>query len=231
MERTTTRLDELNELDLTGNEGPRPTTKQVVVLGAGGHGREIADIVRAVEAVNRGVSLLGLVDDGTPDRATLARANLRFLGSPESIDERDVETFIGVGSPSVRREIANRIRTSTLVLRHPSAIVGSGCTFGEASILAQGVIVTTNVTVGRHTHVNVGTSISHDCTIGDFVTISPGVHLTGAVSIGDGTFVGAGATVLPGVRVGRESTIGAGAVVTRDVASGRTVAGVPAREI
>lgn len=231
MTQATRPLDERHELDLTTRSNEQPATRQIVVLGTGGHGREIADIIRAVESVDSSLSLLGLVDDATPDRAALARSNIRFLGPPASLDGRDVETFIGVGNPAVREELTPRVRSATFVLKHPTAMVGSGCTLGSASILAQGVIVTTNVAIGRHTHVNVGTSISHDCTIGDFVTISPGVRLTGAVSVGDGTFVGAGATVLPGVRVGRAATIGAGAVVTRDVPSGRTVAGVPARAI
>ena len=210
---------------------PELRRRQVVVLGAGGHGREIADIVRAIGAVDDRVELLGIVDDGTPDLGALARAQIRFLGRPSAIADRDVDVIVGVGSPETRRRLTEGVADVRVDLVHPDAAVGSACSLGRGAILAQAVTLTTNVTIGRHTHVNIGTSISHDCSIGDFVTICPGVTLTGNVSIGDGAFIGAGSTVLPGVRIGRDAVVGAGAVVTRDVASGHTVAGVPARRI
>lgn len=215
-------------LDLT-DRGPDSTRTELVVLGAGGHGREIADIIRSVEVVDRRIHLLGVVDDADPDRAELERAGIDFLGPPAALTRGAL--IIGVGSPSVRRHLATQYSTAQLALRHPTSMIGSDTSLAPGAILAQGVIVTTNVSIGHHTHVNIGCSISHDCTVGDYVTLSPGARLTGAVSVGSGTFIGAAATVLPCVTIGADATIGAGAVVTADVADGQTVAGVPARPI
>jgi len=208
-----------------------PTQRRsIAILGAGGHGRELVDIVRDIHAADRHITLLGIVDDGTPDLALLARSGIRFLGKQRALEGRNIEIYLGVGTPAVRATLAQSIDDPSSPLIHPRAMVGSDCRIGVGAVLAAGAIVTTNVEIGRHTHINVAASLSHDCRIGDFVTISPGVRVTGNVSVGDGVFIGAGATVLPGLRIGRDATVGAGAVVTKDVRSGATVAGVPARQ-
>ncbi len=206
-------------------------TRTIAIVGAGGHGRELADIVRAIQTADQLVTLLGIVDDGEPDRAVLARAGIRFLGPSSTLDSRGLEVYLGVGDPRLRTTLARQFADPKSCLVHPSASIGSDSHIGFGAVLAQGVIVTTNVEIGRHSHINVATSISHDCRIGDFVTVAPGARLTGNVSVGDQAYIGASATVLPGRRIGRGAMVGAGAVVISDVASGTTVTGVPARRV
>ncbi len=213
---------------------PTPPTvvalRHVIVLGAGGHGRELGDIVRAVASTTGSVSLLGLIDDGQPDRVVLARSGLRYLGGRDVLADRDVDVHLGVGYPDIRSaidaELGHRPATP---LMHPTATIGSGNTFADGVVVAQHGVVTTNATLGRHTHVNVRASVSHDCIVGDYVTICPGATVTGSVIIEDQAFIGAGATILPGITIGAGATVGAGAVVTEDVPSNQTVVGLPAR--
>lgn len=211
-----------------------PELTSCVVFGSGGHGRELADIIRDATAAGHPMRLLGLVDDGEVDRLALARAGFRFLGASETVAERNVLAYLGLGYPDVRRRVAQRLEphaTWGKPLVHPSAHVGSGSDLGLGSVLAQGAVVTTNVAIGRHSHIGVASTISHDCKIGDFVTVCPGVNITGSVRIGDDVFVGAGATILPGIVVGAGAVIGAGSTVTKDVADADTVVGAPAHSL
>ena len=207
----------------------RVRTRDVIVIGAGGHGRELADIVQAVAANDSSVELLGIVDDATADRLLLARCGFRFLGSTEAITQRDVDIHIGVGDPTIRQRLDHRLDRPASPLVHPTATIGTGCELADGAVLAQGVVVTTNVSIGRHTHLNINSSISHDCRLGSYVTVSPGVTITGTVTVADRAFIGAGATILPGITIGADAIVGAGAVVTQDVPAKTTVTGIPAR--
>ena len=248
LEQTTPSVD----LSSPEDTGVPIATSSAIVVGAGGHGRELADIIGALSEVDATIKLLGLVDDGEVDRLALARAGFRFLGDSGSAADRDVALYLGLGHPRVRRQVAKRLnavtrrhnRSTSAVpvvgeaaprwggpIHHPSAQLGSGSRLGVGSVLAQGAIITTNVLIGNHTHIGVGSTISHDCQLGDFVTICPGVTITGTVTIESDAFVGAGATILPGVSVGRGAVIGAGATVISDIAPKVTAAGVPARTL
>ena len=184
-------------------------TDRLVIVGAGGHGREALAIARAVNRDRDRWHVIGLVDDGAPDNLVpVDDANL--LGTTDFLIDH------GDAAPAI-------------ALVDPSAWLGDDVDLAEGVIVHPGAICTTNVRVGLHSHVNCGVIVSHDCRIGDFVSLSPGVKLNGAVTVGDGAFLGTGAIVLPGRSIGQDAVVGAGAVVIDDVAPGATVVGVPAR--
>jgi sugar O-acyltransferase (sialic acid O-acetyltransferase NeuD family) len=198
----------------------------IVIVGAGGHGREVLDVAEAC-----GRSCLGFLDDGEPDVALLAARGMTVLG-PTTMSV-DAELLIGVGSSRARADLARRLGSATTApaVVHPTASVGSGVRLGAGSVLCAGVRLTTNITIGRHGYVGPNATIGHDAVIEDTVTVLPGAVLSGAVVAEEQVSVGAGAVVVQGVVLGAGCTVGAGAVVLRDVAPGVTVAGVPARPL
>ena len=208
-------------------------TTRLVIVGAGGHGRETLDIVEASNAVSPTYEFLGFCADEY-DAALIERRKVTVLGGIDVLQDSDAGYVIGIGTSETRRDIDSLVSSfgrEAVVLTHPSISLGSDLRFAPGVILAAGARVTTNVTLGRHTHLNVNAVVSHDCEVGDYVTLSPGVLVNGTVTLGDGVFLGTGAVVLPGRTVGAWARIGAGAVVTEDVAPGQTVVGVPARAV
>jgi sugar O-acyltransferase (sialic acid O-acetyltransferase NeuD family) len=208
----------------------------LVIVGAGGHGRETLDVVEAVNAVAPTWCFLGFVAD-VADAALLARRRVELLGPADDLDailhDHDAGYHLAIGSSATRarlddglveRGLGHRART----LIRPLASTGSDLRLAPGVFLAAGARVTTNVTLGRHTHLNVNAVVSHDCEIGDHVTLSPGAMVNGSVTLGSRVFLGTGAVVLPGRTIGHDAIIAAGAVVTTDVPVGVTAVGVPA---
>lgn len=205
-----------------------------MIIGSGGHGREVLDIVEAINEVHKQFELLGFLDDHDHNDELLARRGVRRLGTLELLSEVEAHYVIGIGSGEVRARIdrrASELGLEAAVLVHPAATVGGDVELAPGVVVAAGARITTNVRLGRHTQLNVNCSVSHDCRLGDYVTVSPGAMVSGTVTLHDGVLIGAGATVIQGLTVGSWATVGAGAVVVRDLPDGVVAVGVPARPL
>lgn len=207
---------------------------RVVIVGAGGFGREVHDIIDACVAQGEAFEFVGFLDDGMVDESLLARRGARHLGPSAYLSEMDVAFLIGIASPSARRsidELAGSRGRVPMSVAHPSATQGLDNRIGPGAILCAGARMTTHITVGRHLHLHVNATIGHDCVIGDYVTISPAATISGNVTLGDAVTVGTGANVIQGVTIGDGATVGAGAVVLGDLPPGVTAVGVPAKPL
>jgi sugar O-acyltransferase (sialic acid O-acetyltransferase NeuD family) len=203
--------------------------RSLVIVGAGGHGRETLDVVEAINRVQPTWRVLGFVAEAA-DGDLLARRGVEHLGDLAVLRGADAEYVIGIGSSETRRRIDEALAGDAVpaTLLHPMSTQGSDLRIGRGVIAAAGARITTNVTLGRHTHLNVNAVVSHDAVIGDYVTFSPGVLVNGNATLADGVFLGTGAVVLPGRTIGAWARVGAGAVVTTDVPAGVTAVGTPA---
>lgn len=205
---------------------------QVIIVGASGHGREIAHVLRA-----RGLAglptprLLGFVDDGDIDEALLAPFGPLLGRVREGLEEHPEAAVLGgVGDGLLReRLVFGHAPADPLV--HPSADVGPDVTVGRGSVICSHASLTTHITVGEHVHVSRGAAIGHDAVLEDYVSIMPLAAVSGDVQLGRGCFVGTGAAIRQGVHVGPRAVVGMGAVVLRDVPPGVTVVGSPARPV
>ncbi len=202
----------------------------IVVVGAGGDGRDCLDVI---EAVNRQrpdtFDFLGFLDDDAPD--LFDRPGARIIGPIGELNDTGATYVVGVGHPEMRAEVDHAARPEPATLVHPQASVEADVVLGPGTVLMAGARLTSHIRTGRHVRVDHNATVSHDAVLGDYVTVRPGANVSRNVVLEDGVTLGAGSVVIQDRRVGRGSTVGAGAVVVRDVPPGTTVAGVPAEPL
>ncbi|HSK96940.1 MAG TPA: NeuD/PglB/VioB family sugar acetyltransferase [Euzebyales bacterium] len=204
----------------------------VVILGAGGFGRNILDVIDALNRQRPRYHVVGFLDPDEHALPVTTRPGGAVIGTDDDLAKLDARFVISVASTTLRRELDRAVvRAGKQVvdaLVHPTCSIGADVDLGAGAVLTPGVRVASNVTVGRHTHVNFNSSVGHDAVLEDFVTVFPQVAISGYATLEQGVTMGTGSVVIPGVRIGAGATVGAGAVVVRDVPPHVTVVGVPA---
>jgi sugar O-acyltransferase (sialic acid O-acetyltransferase NeuD family) len=205
----------------------------VIIAGAGGHGRVVLDILRAQAAhavvgfLDANHDLHGSVVDGVP---VLGHLNLL----PRLKATGVTGAIVAIGDNRVRRSYAQKLAAAGLELVnaiHPSAILSPTVTLGRNVVVAPGAIVCVGARVADSAILNTRCTVDHECEIGEAAHVAPGVTLAGRVTVGEAAFVGTGANVLPCLTIGAHATVGGGALIHRDVPPGATAVGVPARVI
>jgi sugar O-acyltransferase (sialic acid O-acetyltransferase NeuD family) len=208
--------------------------RPLVIIGAGGFGREVFQLVSDINRDRANWHVLGFVADGHRDSAELAVLGAADLGPVDAFEMIDACYVLGIGNNHARQAIDERVSAWSKVpatLVHPSASIGSTVALGPGSVVAAGARLTTNIVTGRHCNFHLNSNVGHDCRLGDYVTLNPGASVGGHVNLGHRTTIATNATVLPDLMIGDDVMVGAGAVVLKPVEAGQTVVGVPARPI
>lgn len=202
--------------------------KEIVIIGAGGHGKEVAWLAKRCGRLVKGFL------DNTPEKQGALISNLPVLGFFDTCQQySDCEFIIAIGSPRARKEIVETYFTSAgfffATLIDPTAIVGDNINIQDGVMICAGSILTVDVQVGKHCIVNTNAVLSHGVTLGDFVTIAPNASISGDVTIGNMVEIGANATLREKTHIADGAMVGMGTVVTKHVLDAQMMVGNPAR--
>lgn len=194
---------------------------RLIIIGASGHGKVIADI-----AVKIGYTDIVFLDDN--EKITEC-AGFPVVGKTVQAGDMDGDKIVAIGNAGIREKIQKTIETVTLV--HPDAIISRRVQIGQGTVVMAGAVINSDVTIGQGCIINTCASVDHDCKIGDYVHVSVGAHVAGTCEIGKGTWIGAGAVVSNNIRIHDDSIVGAGAVVVSNIEQSGTYVGVPVRKV
>ena len=210
--------------------------KKLVILGAGGLARELANAVADINENAQTFEVMGYLDDeeiliGQKRLQLPVLGPVNWLASHKSAD---LWTIPAVGDGYVREKLSGIVQKYDVPLAtviHPRAIVGSGCSIEAGAFVAAGCVITVDVSLGKCALINMGCTVAHDVIIGDYVSIHPGARVSGEVKIGDYALIGTQAVILNQRTIGRGAVVAMGAVVAHDVPEHTLVAGNPARAV
>ena len=210
--------------------------QKVVIIGAGGFGREVLDIFLAENKVSPRWEILGFIDEnpqlfGEVVNGYPVLGSLDWLGKT---DINEIRVIVAIGDNKVRKKVvkkAESLGSNFCEAIHPDAIMTPFVSMGEGVIIAAGAILTNQIRIGNHVIINVNATIGHDAVIEDFVNINPGAHINGNNRVEEGAYIGSGAVTIQNITIGRWSIIGAGAVIIENTSERVIAVGVPAKPI
>ncbi|WP_257348284.1 acetyltransferase [Pseudalkalibacillus decolorationis] len=207
--------------------------KDIVIIGAGGFGREVAWLIEDINKVNKEWNIVGFVDDDEKIQGTEING-YNVVGNVEWLRKQELHVVNAIGDPIVKKKVMERIEYSKNtypVLIHPSVICSDKVSFGEGSIICPGNIITVNIEIGKHVIINLDCTIGHDTVIGNYTTVLPSVNVSGFVELEECVSVGTGSAIIQGVKIGENTIIGAGSVVVKNLPVNCTAVGAPAKPI
>lgn len=200
--------------------------KQLVIIGASGHGKVVADIAKRI-----GYGSILFLDDN----ASVTSCNgYPVVGRSSAFTNYSCDFAVAIGNPKIRQQVMEQLEVAGKqipALIHPNAVVGEKVVIGMGAVVVAGAVINPAAQIGKGCIINTGSSVDHDCLIGDFVHIAVGAHVAGTCVIGERTWIGAGATVSNNIDICGDCMIGAGAVVVKNIEESGTYIGVPIKRM
>lgn len=208
--------------------------KKLIIIGAGGCGKEIAEFAEEISRLqDTGWLLEGFLDDNSFSQENLGPVPI--IGTVKGwLPRKDDVYLCSISNPKVREKICDNFESKGaefITLIHPTVRVSPSAQIGNGSILYPNAYVSTAAKIDKHVIINYGSGIGHDALISSFTTISAFCDVTGNVKLGKRIFLGSHVTIAPGVKLSDDAYVALGSAVVSNVAAGKKIMGVPARRL
>lgn len=191
--------------------------EDIIIVGSGGLGREIASIFLH-QGLKEKYHFLGFIDD-YKDKGTIVNGH-EVLGGIEWLIKEKPCTHIIIGFSHLqhRLNLINRLQDQSFLfptIIHPDAIFidPPHVNIGDGSIIFPYAILTTNINIGKNVIVHIGAKIHHDTVIHDNCILMPNVAITGGATIGSNVFLGTGTICPVPIVISENAIVQAGSVV------------------
>ena len=205
--------------------------KKVILVGAGGHAKVIADIILQ----NKNYEVAGIVDERTENG---------FWGIPVLGRDADLLSvrhalgiayaFVALGDCRLREKVTEKVLVAGYRLMNAIsqyARISDRASLGQGIAVMPGAVINADVHIADGCIINTNASVDHDGEIGAFTHIAPGTAVSGYVTVGRRCLLGTGSRVIDRITIGDNVTVGAGSVIINNVNGNCTIAGVPAERI
>jgi sugar O-acyltransferase (sialic acid O-acetyltransferase NeuD family) len=205
------------------------SNKKLLIIGASGHGKVVADIAIKMHTWQS----IAFLDD---DESIKTSMGLEVIGKTADAFtyKEEADFFVAIGNNATREKIQEKLIEQGLnivSLIHPSAVIGADVEIGMGTAVMAGVVINSSSRIGKGCIINTSSILDHDNVMEDYVHISPGVNLAGTVKVGKGSWLGIGSVVSNNVNICSACKVGAGAVVVKDITEPGTYVGVPVRRV
>ncbi len=200
----------------------------IVILGAGGHAKEVYFTIRHINAIQKKYNLIGFFDDMTDKKELF---NLKVFKRIEDITSDNIRVALGVGTPESKAILIDKFKKKGFLFEtiiHPTSLISEDAVIQDGAVIQGYCIINPDVRIGKYFTCNDHVQIGHDTSIGENVHINSSVNISGGACIGDNTFIGVKATILR-VRIGNNCIIGASSLINKDIPDSSKAMGIPAK--
>lgn len=208
--------------------------KNLIIIGAGGCGREVLQWAKDINKVSGRWNIKGFLDDD-PNALEGLKCDVPLLGEIDEYEIQPEDEFAcGVGSSGTRRVIMEKILSrggKPAEIIHPTAVIADTASIGAGAIIYPFALISDNASLGDYCIINMYSSVAHDAVLGDYCTISAHCDITGMCTLGSDVFFGSGANMVPGTKIADGAFICAGSTVMGRVREGAKMLGVPAKRM
>lgn len=208
--------------------------KTLAIYGAGGMGREIADLAMRINLMNQYWNKIVFIDDMIKESSINHLSVFSFDDFLKHDSLQSTQVIISSGEPSVREYLYQKVRAADLELVNiiePEFIKSEFTNFGIGNLVHYGTVITCNIEIGNNNLINKQVVLGHDVILGDHCVVSPHVTVGGNTIIKDHVFIGSGAVIRNGITIDENCIIGMGAVVTKDIPNNSVVVGNPGKVV
>lgn len=209
--------------------------KDIIIIGAGGVGKETIQLIRDINKVMPLWNIIGIVDD---NKEIIGKSfnGVEVIGETDSLNSIRKSTYAvcTISNAVIKKRVIEKVNNRYIEyanLIHPTAVIGEDVILGFGNIIQAYCVVTTNIIIGNHVQLNPQCGIGHDCIIKNYTSLYWNVNISGNVIIGEGCVLGTKTTVIQGKNIGDWTITGANSTIISDIPQNCTVVGTPARMI